>query len=375
MEIICPDCKFSREVDETKVPARSQVATCPKCQVKFKFRELPDEEPLEEKPTEAAPIQEEEPVLKPWTNPSAAEPRPETPPAAKEDTDPVFPPLSAPGEDPKEGLWDKLGDMTPPEAMPKAVETTPEAPQPIQETQEPVPGWNGEFSDSFPDPMHGDVESENEENASPLVPPPFEQLDRYGFFHGLYMTIKLVLKTPRLFFAVMPVGGGLAKPLTFAILLSMIQAFAQLAFGATGLVPGIDINNQEILENAYNLSNGVFELLFTPAVVAVTLFFTAGFYHLILIVLKADNKGFEGTFRAVAYASAPIITGIIPMVSFEVLSVWMAIYAIWGLVLTTIGLRYIHRISYAKVIPVVLMPLLVGLIAGFMLLQGQMPTI
>ncbi len=40
MRITCPNCGFSKDVPEHKIPKNAQIATCPKCSYKFKFREL-----------------------------------------------------------------------------------------------------------------------------------------------------------------------------------------------------------------------------------------------------------------------------------------------------------------------------------------------
>lgn len=383
MQIVCPDCKFAREVDETKIPAKSQVATCPKCKTKFKFRELPEEETsVVESPQPEQVVQPEQPEqpVKPTQPAQATLPLHDEPSKPPQPSEPAFPKLSAPGEDPKEELWDKLGDMTPPEEKP--VEPVEEQPvihreQPAEPVeQEPVPGWTGEFNPDFPDPMQGDFqEEETEEESTMQVPPPFEQLDRYGFFPGLFMTVKLILTSPRLFFSVMPVGGGLAKPLTFAILVAMTQALAQFVWGAAGITPTIDLGNPDMTEAAFNMANGFFELLLKPAVVAVSLFIITGFYHILLIITQADSRGFEGSFRAVAYAYAPILLGIFPMPTLEIMAAWMAVYAFWGLFITALGLKHIHKASYAKIIPVVLMPFLLGAIAALTMFQSQLPTI
>nr|WP_321514560.1 zinc-ribbon domain-containing protein [uncultured Pseudodesulfovibrio sp.] len=400
MQIICPECKFAREVDESKIPPRSQVATCPKCQTKFKFREIPEMDFVIEEPE--APAQESTVTAQQPTHVSETEPPERT-----------FPDLPAPGENPKEDLWKRLDAMAPPTQKPAAGATTESAPvdppahqngtEPIEgwngefnadfpeplekpkiiypsgqapkdDEKQPVDGWTGEFNEDFPDPMQADSHQSDESEHSMEVPPPFEQLDRYGFFSGLFMTIKLALFSPRLFFSVMPVGGGLSKPLTFAILVAMIQALAQFAWGVAGLTPSIDITSNGFEVVAYNTTNGLFELLVTPAFAAMSIYFITGFYHLILKLFRADTKGFEGSFRAVAYAYAPMITGIIPLVTLEVVGVWMLLNAIWGLVLTAIGLKYIHKISYIIIIPVLLMPLLVGMIFAVVSMQGQMPT-
>jgi predicted Zn finger-like uncharacterized protein len=40
MRITCPECGFTRNVPDDKVPATSAMATCPKCRHRFRFREL-----------------------------------------------------------------------------------------------------------------------------------------------------------------------------------------------------------------------------------------------------------------------------------------------------------------------------------------------
>jgi len=366
MEIICPDCKFSREVDETKIPARSQVATCPKCQTKFKFRELPEEEPVMSETVQPAPPESEPSPVRQDLTPTSVTEEPER----------TFPKITAPGEDTKEELWDKLGDMTPPDGM---QDNTPEAthvlPTEAVSEQEPVPGWTGEFNESFPDPMSGGAEQEQDEAPSMTMPPPFEQLDRYGFFHGLYMTIKLVLTSPRLFFSVMPVGGGLAKPLAFTILVTMIQGFAQYFWGIAGLSESVTPESAEAVGGLSTTLVPIMMLLFMPAFIAAGQFIITGVYHLLLILMRADNQGFEGTFRALAYANAPIVLGIFPMPIIEIEVCWMGIAAIWGLFLTIMGLKHIHKVPFSKVIPVALIPLLLALIGAFLLYSEQLPTV
>ena len=393
MQITCPECRFTREVDETKIPARSQVATCPKCQTKFKFRDLPEEEFFIEEPEPAAtPEPKAEPAVRRKVEPKA-DPAPRTGmPSRPEAEDNTFPDLPDPEENSSDALWKRLHTMTPPDKG-RTVQDEPgpygdpedehydehygagrdEQQYPPQD-QQPVPGWTGEFNEDFPDPMQGEFVDDEEEDAPMQVPPPFEQLDRYGFFHGLFLTLKLVLLSPRLFFSVMPVGNGLSKPLTFAILVSMLQTVVQYAWGVAGLTPGVDVTGQGMQAVPYDATNGLFELLLTPAFVALSLFIISGFYHAILSVLKAGNKGFEGSFRAVAYAYAPMMTGIIPMFTVEFMAGWMFLYAIWGLVLTGIGLKHIHKTGYSKVIPVLLLPLLLGAIMAALMMRG-MPTV
>jgi len=50
MEITCPQCGFSKDIPEDKIPSNAQIATCPKCKHKFKFREI--EQNIEEQTKE-----------------------------------------------------------------------------------------------------------------------------------------------------------------------------------------------------------------------------------------------------------------------------------------------------------------------------------
>ncbi|BCS90297.1 YIP1 family protein [Pseudodesulfovibrio sediminis] len=402
MQIICPECKFAREVDETKIPARSMVATCPKCQTKFKFRELPEEEFVIEDPVEPTPE-------------SVAAPEPDTAPApataSKEETDsqaqaqlPLINTLSEEKQT-DEGLWERLDRMRPPEERstvdnPPASEASvshpsePERPAytpPAQEKpavyesyesqqaddQQPVEGWTGEFNEDFPDPAQFDDDGTDEDDmglSQMQVPPPFEQLDRYGFFHGLFMTIKLVLFSPRVFFSVMPVGGGVAKPLTYAILVGMVQAVVQFGYGSAGLSISLMPSSEGFVPVPYDLTSGIFELLLTPAAVAVLTYAMAGLYSLLLTLIRSNNKGFEGTFRAFSYAYTPAILAIIPMLNSTVYMGVALLSGIWSLVLTAIGMKHIHKISYTKVIPVMIVPFLLLAIVSILMMQSQLAT-
>jgi len=411
MQIKCPECQFAREVDETKIPARSQIATCPKCRTKFQFRDLPPEEQepqLEIEPEQASAATESnaaksgqpsqgtlpfDGVPKPPVETEQAE---ELSPSASEESviareeEPVFPHIPAPGEDkpqtqhPSGEIWDKLDSMRPPthgeqEEHPAAsrYDDVHYEEEPSNDPQEqPVPGWTGEFNEDFPDPMEEELKGSNtEEENSPLVPPPFEQLDRYGFFNGIFMTIKLVLTSPRLFFSVMPVGGGFSKPLTFTILVTMVQTFVQYFWSMVGLSSELGPDGGEQIAGAAGAIAPVFMLLLMPALVAATQFLMSAFYHFLLKIMRAGDQGFEGTFRALTYSNTPIILGLFPMPAMEIEIGWMFIVGAWGLFLTIVGLKHIHKTNYAKVIPVALIPLLLGMIAALAALQAGMSTI
>lgn len=154
----------------------------------------------------------------------------------------------------------------------------------------------------------------------------------------------------------------------------MIQSFAQYIWGVAGLSSSVAPEDAAAGGMSTTMTALVM-LLLLPAFITVAQFVLTAIYHMLLILMRADSGGFEGTFRALVYSNAPIILGIFPMPFRELEIGWMFIVAVWGLVLTIMGLKYIHKTSYAKVIPVCLIPLLLGMIAALYLYQGQIATI
>ncbi len=202
MHIKCPECLFSREIPDETLPSRAQLATCPKCGHKFQFRELPPPS-IFDAAKSLSPAQAETGQAETGQAESgeAQPPRPGSP-----------------------GIWERLQDRPGPVEAP-AQETSPETPAPDQAPEQNRP----EFQD------HGWIRAmEAEDTALPPVEPPFERLEDFGFFPGLWQTIRRVLTSPRLFFQAMPLNRGIMKPLIFYLLLSEFQAVTEFLWGLAG---------------------------------------------------------------------------------------------------------------------------------------------
>lgn len=336
MRITCPECQFSRDINEDKIPERSVVATCPKCKAKFRFRGLPEEEVVENTstpPSSEAPRNSEQPVAQQEESASTPE---------------KFPELPDPTEQPSDELWRKISDMPPP----------PEPGKATQEKSEPSAFENQE-----------DVPEQDRQNGrqQPTVEVPFERLDQFGFFPGLFATIKRVLLSPHLFFDVMPLGKGIGRPLIFAVLILVMHDVLQAAFFKAGLSPAADLGSGATQAAA---DFNPFALLpFSPLMWVVVLFISAGIHHLLLMALKASDGKFEATFRAAAYATAPIILAYIPIPFEVVYKSQMMIIFIWNMAITVIGWKCLHRTSFLKAGLAAAIPLLV--LAAAVLTSGQ----
>ncbi|AGW14597.1 YIP1 family protein [Megalodesulfovibrio gigas] len=416
MQIVCPKCQFARELPDDKVPANAKVATCPRCKIKFQFRELPDEA--------AAPAA---PPARPAGTPPAAgtPPPPASAPPLPGSRQAQAPgrvglrPPTAPG-DPGEGIWNRLEAM-PPGAVPPAFDPDTAAPSrhgspapgfppgvaagrdrsqpagpaqthrliknPLEEAAEAEyaaeqaqeqaaeqaqgePGFlrytrrntgaaqpshasqtsqtsqTRGAAEDFAQPSYMRDHQRQQERGGRHNDVPWEHPREHGgWLKALVATSKAVLFAPSSFFRHMPVGGGVSKPLIFAMLMGTFQALITLIYQEAGL--SISLNDDAGMSQTALAAVTIGLVVAMPLLIAIGLCIHSFFTTLALRVFKAAGNGYEGTFRAMAYGTAVSLCTIIPFVG-------PVIGGIWGFVLMFISLKNIHGTSYGRVILAVL---------------------
>jgi hypothetical protein len=335
MDITCPKCKYSRSIPDDKVPASSVKATCPQCGTKFRFRELDfaleDAGAPEATATPEAPGATETPAAPEYPASAASEapaaaPRPE--PAPAPDTRPVrnigrLQEDPAPDEDapdaphapgrPDGDIWDRLEDLG-----------------------DRHPG-RGRSADDDPRGPGG----------APVVDVPFERLDQFGFFGGLWETCKRTAVAPRLFFETMPVDRGYGRPVVYYLLLNIVAVMLQLAveFALHGVqTPGgadLPAEVQGLTAGAAVGASYLFILVAGPLLLSVFLFGIASMLHLVLTLLQGVSGGFQATVRAVAYSALPSLCMVVPVAG-------MYVGSAWSIVLLVYALRGAHKTSFLK---------------------------
>jgi len=79
----------------------------------------------------------------------------------------------------------------------------------------------------------------------------------------------------------------------------------------------------------------------------------------LLLLVRGGRKGFEATFRVVAYSQATTVWGILPFIGSPIGWVWKTI-------VLTIGLKEAHEIGYLRIFVAFLIPLtlLLLIVAG-----------
>ena len=176
-----------------------------------------------------------------------------------------------------------------------------------------------------------------EDNASlnsgypePLQPKP----SGAGLVRGFLGTAKAVLLSPRVFFASMPVEGGLLGPYVFFLLCTMFSFLVSVAL---------------TLGTSKSLSPWTLLVLFAALWMP---FVSAAILNLLFTKLLGRSGSYEATFRVVCYASAVNLFAWIP----ELLVILA--FQFYEIYLSALGLSVVHRTSLGQALLVVIGALL-----------------
>jgi hypothetical protein len=168
-----------------------------------------------------------------------------------------------------------------------------------------------------------------------------------GFIGSFFTTTKEVLFSPTQFFRKVGDGRGYWAPLIYGVICGVIgggaTVFWQWLF-ASKFIP------------AHYLSAipyfSIFLILFViafPFMIGFSIFVGSAITHLCLMIVGGNKKGFEPTFRALAYAYGGNLFGIIPFIG-------STIGGIYSLVLIIFGVKEVHGISTGRAVLAVLLP-------------------
>lgn len=312
MNIVCPQCEFSRTVDEATLPAKAVMATCPKCKHRFKFREAPMETESAARPNpDESPQMQAPPDLQEHHPPLVAAPL-----AAK----PEDKPAASPAHD--DDLWRELEALNAEEDSSRDDTGQPEHDDTIFSTPRGLPLWERVKSD---------------------YPQAFIQ------------TFIDVLTNPRAFFSAMPVGHGYLRPLLFFLIIIQAVALSQVVWQLLGILPPSGLTN----ELGPSMQAALVLILY-PLEVCLFLLLDTTINHFFLRLFKADTKGFEGTFRAEVYSAAPMLLMIVPFIGLPLAMIGVTVYKF-------LGLRHVHGASNKQVVAVLVLPMLLALAIGIIL--------
>jgi len=203
---------------------------------------------------------------------------------------------------------------------------------------------------------------------------PWEQASPGTRLAAFIETVKGVLFKPRAFFEGMTTRDSRGS-FSFAFACIFIGDLSALLWGMLQLEMqkgqfaeleklGSDPKMVQLLQKLTALTESFYQgpaFLLLPVTATLWIFLMAGLYHLVAMVIGANQHGFSATFRAYCYSQAPQLFLLLP--GCGGLVAW-----IWSLALTGYGLMVLQRVSAAKAVAIVLVPvgmliLLVGMVA------------
>ena len=185
---------------------------------------------------------------------------------------------------------------------------------------------------------------------------PWENRQRLGWWKAIRETWPLVVLRPREFFSSLRPGGGLRHALLWAVL-----------FGSVGFIANFFLNRalEQLLQRFVEKPQmplpagfaghplfvaGVLVVL-APIAVVTGVFLQSVLLHGSLVVVGARREGVEATLKVMAYAQAPLLLAVFPV---------LGTFAAWvgSVVIAVIGCREMHRTTTGKVVLAWLLPML-----------------
>ncbi len=192
---------------------------------------------------------------------------------------------------------------------------------------------------------------------------PWENRSELGLWQGIYKTFKGVLFSPEIFFRSLTFKAGIVEPLAFGTLVGSIGSMFGL-FWQLLMWSGLVLTYGESIFGQFSI--GVILLIIMiiiPVLWVAWIFVSSGITHLLLLIVRGGENGYEATLRVVSYSQATQVWSLIPFVGGTI--GW-----IWQLVVQIIGLRHIHRMSYLRVIVAFLIPVAIIFLLGIVVVIG-----
>lgn len=345
MKIVCPQCGFTREVPDDRLPGTAAVATCPHCRHRFKVM----------RPAAAAEGSAPAPRASNGSGPayapeegrqSAAEPGPENArqrsSAFPEEDDPLPPGAVIPGREPDPKPYSVQEDA-------QNART-----QKADGGRASTPGQRGShdqrdateeeyrraalaaYEQAAQTPPDGEYPMEN----------PWEHPEKEGYLAAFYQTsMRVMFAAPRFFAGLRP-DTPQHKALIFYLLVGICQILIERLWGdilSSTLAPtaGSDPQLQQLLQMLTPQTNIVMAILLRSAMVTLELFAAAGLFFLIFKLLVPHKANYQLIFQVLAYSSAPALLCIVPVAG-------SAVGFIWGIACSFVGCRHALGLSWGQ---------------------------
>lgn len=191
--------------------------------------------------------------------------------------------------------------------------------------------------------------------------PAWERRREVGFFPALWLTWRESVFRPVPFFRRLPPRAGYGAPLGYTVLITVFGLFFSFYWATVEEAVSGTLEHGLLVELVAGFVTLLFGLALVVPLYVGLLFASAGIIHVGLLIVGAGRRGYEATFRAVAYASGPAAFSVFPFFG-PLLSL------VWGMVLIYLAVREVQRTTNGRATMAFLLPFLALL--AFLLLVG-----
>lgn len=353
MEIICPECGFSRDMPPERLPKHTVIANCPRCGCRFRFSadqgvlDLLEGEKVETKVP--SPVSNEQHV-------SECQ-------ATVED-DPLPPGAIIPGNrlgNAKDCSSSSEQDNGIAEAGSSKDFDRPHYIQTDDENIRIISSEQQETTDTVKEQGTHSAISATKVADNPWVVAPGKD----GWLSAFYQTVlRVMLSAPRFFASLVPEIQH-NRALLFYLIVCIVETLMdRLWVGVlrSVLEPGMSSDPQlsAMLELLTPESNPFLSALKTTALLLLQAYLVSGLLFLMYRLLAGNKVNFSVVFQVVAYSVAPHVLCVVP-----VLGVFVG--AVWGIGCLIVGLRTALMLNWGQT--------LVGLLPVVFLVAGSIQQI
>jgi len=405
MHISCPKCHFKRSVNSKQIPASATMATCPKCEGKFRFRDLETGDFIDEICSDLddanlnKPEHSTEPSSSKGNSPkgdfaeNGTSLRSNTPTDGADYSENSDKNGKVHGENPShdtnsatqnqaeektQGVTQEKNvqdiDNDEDSQVQESISGKDEKGQEKSQNQEKksvdedLSSYQDAANNEDPKPLREEEiikKYDNEDRDNPLRNPqensysqmktgknekyqmvtddvPWEHPERYGIVGSLFQTIARVMFRAPEFFSTIHSQSSTLRPATFYALLGLFQTLClQIWLSTIGSIEGI-VNNPVMAEQISQFSTPM-TIIMSPFVSVFQLMLFSAFLYLAIRITNPDQADYNLILRIVAYAYAPLILTVVPYFGLPVGFIWFVVNIF-------IGIKYALRLTWQRTI-------------------------
>ena len=350
MKIVCPQCDFTREVPDDRLPAAAVIATCPHCQHRFRVTR-DGVEPILSAPA-PQPVSDltdgDDPLP-----PGAIIPGRDSDPAATQSATSAPPPASprsqtATSGQPLESDRSSVSGPRPASRQPDESASAPSRESTASPASQSSPPLSPDEEDELRKTAAAAYERQAGEEMSFAIENPWETPEKEGYPAAFYQTsVRVMFAAPR-FFAGLSPDTLQRKALFYYLVVCVIQILVERFWGevlSTTLAPGAtnDPQLQKLLEMLAPQTNVLMTVLLRSALMTMELFVAAALYFLIFKLIVPTRANYQLIFQVLAYSTAPSLLCVVPVAG-SVAGV------IWGIACSFVGCRYAMGLSWPQTV-------------------------